>query len=138
MRVKPGEDVNTSELTTGIKFDGEKHRTDLIPVLPLIGLAELYRVGALKYDDRDWEKGMAFTQVYGAALRHLFAWWNGEEYDPENGQHHLDAATFNIFALREYLLRNKGEDDRPHHEGPTVSEMVAEMRAVQAACQPDE
>ena len=125
-------DVN--EDTPGFKYDADKARMDLIPVLPLMSLAELYRIGAEKYRDRNWETGgMEFSRVYGAALRHIYAWWNGEEFDPENGQHHLDAAVFNLFALREYVIRGKGEDDRPLHENeahPTTQEFLEELRAI--------
>ncbi len=97
----------------GTKLDAGKPRTDLIPVRPLLALAELYRRGAAKYADRNWEKGMKYSRLYSALLRHIFAFWNRESYDPE-GQHHLDSVAFCTFALREYQFEKTGQDDRPY------------------------
>ena len=102
-------------MKTGTKFDLGKPRMDLIPVAPLTALAKLYQTGAQKYADRNWEKGMLYSRLYAALLRHIFAFWNGEDYDPE-GQHHLDSVTFCAFALREYQFRETGKDDRPYRE----------------------
>ena len=97
----------------GTKFDSKKPRTDLIPVAPLMSLADLYRMGADKYADRNWEQGMEYSRLYGALLRHLFKWWGGEEIDKEDGQHHLDSVAFCALGLREYTIKNTGTDDRP-------------------------
>jgi len=108
---------------SGIKFDN-KARTDLIPIRPLMSLANLYKIGAEKYEDRNWEKGMKFSLLYRALLRHLFAFWDGEDFDPEDGQHHLDSVAFHVFALREYVERGIGEDDRPHVQPQKKEESV--------------
>lgn len=97
----------------GVKYDDDKLRMDLIPVGPLRVLAGVYTVGAQKYSDRNWEKGLAYHRIYGATLRHLTAWWGLEEKDPEDGQHHLAAAAWGIFALLEYLETHPEMDDRP-------------------------
>jgi len=85
---------------------------DLIPVYPLQELAKVYTIGAAKYNDRNWEAGLEFGRVYAAMLRHATSWWNGEECDPQDGQHHLASVAWCAFALLEYLHRNTGKDDR--------------------------
>lgn len=97
----------------GKKFDKDKLRMDLIPILPLKKLAEVFTIGAKKYDERNWEKGMLFSRLYGALLRHVTAFWNGESIDPDDGQHHLASVAWCAFALMELEEKKPEFDDRP-------------------------
>lgn len=101
--------------TKAVKFDEGKVRMDLIPVRPLRGIADVLTQGALKYGDRNWEKGLDFSRIYAAALRHLTAWWDGEDKDPEDGLLHLDHAAANMMFLSEFVKRQIGTDDRPKY-----------------------
>ena len=94
------------------KNDGGKLRYDLIPVYPIERLAEVYSIGAVKYDDRNWERGMVWGRVFRAMLSHAWKWWRGETYDPVDGQHHLASVAWCAFALMEYEHRRVGTDDR--------------------------
>ena len=99
-----------------VKLDKDKIRTDLIPVLPLEQIARVLTYGAKKYSDRNWEKGFDFSRCYGAALRHLFSWWDGEDTDAESNLSHLAHAMCCLLFLQEYQLRHTGNDDRPHKQ----------------------
>ena len=103
----------------GAKYDGEKTRWELLPYDAIEEVARVYTMGAHKYADRNWEKGIAYSRILGALQRHLTAWYQGERYDPENGQPHLASVVWNGLALLAYELRgmNAGEfDDRPISE----------------------
>lgn len=100
------------KIEAGRKDDGGKLRFDLIPVYPLERLAEVYTIGAKKYADRNWEKGMSWGRIFAAMCRHAFKWWGGEIYDPVDGQHHLSSVAWCAFALMEYEHKKKGTDDR--------------------------
>lgn len=102
-----------SEPEVGIKHDDGKPRFDLIPARPLVALADLYRIGAAKYDDRNWENGIAFSRLFAALQRHAWAWWGGEERDPVDGQHHMSSVAWCAFAIQELLETKPGFDDRP-------------------------
>lgn len=106
-------DIKLAELPQGAKFDTGKLRYDLIPPEALEGLALVYTIGANKYADRNWEKGISFGRVFAALMRHAWKWWLGEERDPD-GQHHLDSVAWCAFALRTYIARSnmKQFDDR--------------------------
>jgi hypothetical protein len=69
--------------------------------------------GAAKYGPRNWEKGMAWHRPYSAAMRHLWAWWMGEDRDQETGLSHLAHALCCIMFLMAYVKRGGGTDDRP-------------------------
>ena len=97
----------------GIKHDAGKARFDLIPPKVLIDLADIYTYGAEKYEDRNWEKGMAYSRVYGAVQRHLNAYWGGQDLDEESGLPHLMHAAFGLFALQQFATTHPELDDRP-------------------------
>lgn len=98
----------------GLRYNKDKPRMDLLPWDVLLELANHYRVGAAKYEERNWEKGLPWNSgTMASLLRHVAAWSNGEDIDPENGQHHDLAILWNAAALVAYRLRGVGTDDRP-------------------------
>ena len=97
----------------GRKDDGDKVRLELLPSEIIEALGKVLTFGAVKYDDRNWEKGMKWSRVFGAAMRHMWAWWRGEKADPETGYSHLWHAAACISFLVAYEERQVGEDDRP-------------------------
>jgi hypothetical protein len=96
----------------GRKDDTGKLRFDLIPVYPLQEIARVYTIGAAKYADRNWEKGMSWGRIFAAMMRHGWAWWGGETHDPTDGQHHLASVVWCAMALMEYEKKKLGTDDR--------------------------
>lgn len=97
----------------GRKNDDGKLRFDLIPVRPLCAIAEVFTTGAQIYDDRNWENGLRWGRVFAAMMRHAFAWWGGERYDPDGGQDHLSSVAWCAMALMEYQETHPDLDDRP-------------------------
>jgi hypothetical protein len=96
-----------------VKYDGLKPRVDLIPPEVIFAMGEMFRHGAEKYDDRNWEKGMKWSRVFGSTIRHLWAWWGGEDIDPESKRPHLYSAACCVAMLVAYRERKIGIDDRP-------------------------
>ena len=97
----------------GQKFDSDKLRYDLLPPELLEEVARVLAFGAEKYSARNWELGMQWSRPFGAMMRHMWAWWGGEDKDPETGYSHLAHAACCIAFLVAYERRNAGEDDRP-------------------------
>lgn len=100
-------------ITEGQKFDSDKLRYELLPPELLEEVARVLTFGAKKYADRNWELGMKWSRPFGALMRHMWAWWRGEEKDPETGYSHLSHAACCIAFLVSYEARNVGTDDRP-------------------------
>lgn len=98
--------------TEGVKADQGKARYDLIPPEYLQGCAEILTFGAEKYAPRNWELGMDWGRVYGALQRHLWAWWGGQDNDPETGKSHLWHAACCLAFLMAYEQRGIGTDTR--------------------------
>jgi hypothetical protein len=101
----------------GRKDDTGKARFDLLPVKPLFKVAEVYTIGAKKYDDRNWEKGIKWGRIFAAMLRHAWNWWCGEKLDPEDGQHHLASVAWCALTLMEFEETHPELDDRPVQKG---------------------
>lgn len=103
----------------GMKFDSEKKlRFELIPVRAFEEIVKVFTLGAKKYEDRNWERGLKWGRVLGACMRHLWAFWRGEEYDSEFGLSHLAHAACDIIFLLHYFLYYKKYrqfDDRPKY-----------------------
>ena len=97
----------------GRKYDKDKNPLELLPVDALEHVGWILQHGAKKYEPRNWEKGMAWGRLYGAALRHLFAFWRHEDIDEETELGHLAHAACCILFLLSYQLRSVGTDDRP-------------------------
>jgi hypothetical protein len=97
----------------GLKYDQGKLRYDLIPPDALEEIAKVYTLGAEKYGDRNWEKGLRWGRIFGAVFRHFIAWAKGEDADEETGLHPLAHAAWGCLTLLAYAKRNIGEDDRP-------------------------
>ena len=99
---------------TGRKDDSGKTRLDLLPPELLFGVGEVLGFGARKYAPRDWEKGIAYSRVFAALMRHMWAWWRGEDKDAETGLPHLWHAGCCISFLIAFEARGHIDlDDRP-------------------------
>lgn len=96
-----------------MKYDAGKVRYELFPGDALYGISTILTFGAKKYEDRGWEKGMEWSRVFGALMRHMWAWWGGEKLDPETEKSHLWHAGCCIVFLIAYEMRGTGKDDRP-------------------------
>ena len=99
-------------LDEGAKFDQEKSRYDLIDPYALDVLAQIYTYGANKYTDNNWRKGMRYGRIFAAMMRHAWAFWRGEDNDPESGLPHLGHAMWQCLTLLHYHRFKIGEDDR--------------------------
>lgn len=97
---------------SGVKFDGEKTRLDLLPFRAVRVVGDVLTFGAKKYKDNNWRGGMKWGRLMGAALRHIFAFMCGEDKDPESGIHHLGHASCDLLFVLEYFITGTGEDDR--------------------------
>lgn len=102
-----------SKKPAGIKNDQRKLRLELIPTESLRQQAAAMTVGAIKYGDNNWRGGLSYSRLYGAAMRHLTAFWDGETHCPEDGQPHLGAALACIGMLAAHHQQGLGTDDRP-------------------------
>jgi hypothetical protein len=96
----------------GLKYDGNKPRMELVPDRAIEDVAKVLTFGAAKYAAHNWRKGIDYSRLLGAALRHIHAWNRGETLDPESGLNHLAHATCDLMMILEQDYTNPERDDR--------------------------
>lgn len=75
-------------------------------------IANVLAFGAKKYAKHNWRKGLEYSRLLDAALRHLLAFADGEDNDPESGLSHIAHAGCCVMFLL-WMSRNRTDlDDR--------------------------
>ncbi len=86
----------------------------LVPESATAQEAEAMRLGASKYGAYNWRSKAVKASVYVSALRrHLAAWFDREDNDPESGLSHLAHARANLGILLDAEHCGQLIDDRP-------------------------
>ena len=86
-----GKTVDKTKLIRGYKAgkDEGKPRFSLIPADVLKEVAKVFTQGAKKYDDRNFEKGIPYSELLDAMHRHWTDVACRTDIDPEWNLHHL-------------------------------------------------
>lgn len=107
------------QFTTGAVRDTAegKSRPDLISPYAQMRKGDWLRLGAEKYDERNWEKGMKISRCIASICRHLFQYMMGA-----TNEDHLAAIGVNVEFIMHYEamiergLLPKELDDMPKYE----------------------
>ena len=70
-----------------------KGRCDLLPAVALLRLAKHFEAGAVKYGERNWEKGIPVNSFIDSGMRHLLKYMDGQ-----TDEDHLCAAAWNLLC----------------------------------------
>lgn len=106
----PGCPDNNPKTQYGVK----KPPLALIPSPALIHLAMAMGLGASKYGPYNWRENNVSSSVYvNAAERHLRAWLDGEDDEPESGASHLGHVMACCAILLDAMAVGNLNDDRP-------------------------
>jgi hypothetical protein len=98
--------------TGALKFDSGKPGMNLLSREALEQIALVMDFGKQKYDAHNWRKGFQWSRPLSAAMRHIMAFNDGEDKDPESGLSHLAHAACCIMFLLEFEKTHKDLDDR--------------------------
>lgn len=81
-------------------------------VMAEVGVAMLE--GAAKYGRHNYRvAGVRASVYYDGVMRHLMAWWEGEDIDPDSGMSHIVKAITSLAVLRDAMHQSMWADDRP-------------------------
>ena len=98
-------------------------------VLAEIGVAMLE--GASKYGRHNYRAVSVRGSVYyDGVMRHLMAWWEGEDIDPDSGMSHVTKAITSLVVLRDAMMQGKFTDDRPPRALPFYPALNAGAAAI--------
>jgi hypothetical protein len=85
-----------------------------IPSGPVMEMGLAMLEGARKYGRHNYRTaGVRGSVYYDAIIRHLKAWWEGQDNDPDSDLHHLVKIMACCAVLRDSMLRKNWIDDRP-------------------------
>ncbi|MBQ8508061.1 MAG: hypothetical protein IJ466_11610 [Clostridia bacterium] len=105
-----------TEFTTGAQRDmhAGKGRFDLLPWHAIHDVAKHCEEGALKYGERNVDRGIPQHSFIDSAFRHLKKYWTGETDEP-----HLRAAAWNILWALEQETTHPDLVDMPEKNADT-------------------
>ena len=90
--------------------------------------AWVHKLGAEKYGPFNWrETGVCATTYVAAIMRHLNAWRDGEDLDPESGISHIAHVACSCNILLDAKHCNTLQDDR--YRKPTNPHRGSEFKA---------
>lgn len=79
-------------------------------VQPALKLSE----GGYKYGTYNWrDTAIVATTYYDATRRHLDAWFEGQDIDPDSNLHHLAGAIASLIVALDGIQQGMFIDDRP-------------------------
>src|SRR5689334_23210509 len=96
----------------GIKHDNGKPQLSLLTYESLSAEARALMYGAKKYEKNNYKKGMDWSRIIDALMRHTAAFNAKEDIDPESGLSHVDHIKACAGMLAYYVAKNVGNDDR--------------------------
>jgi len=108
-------DIRSGELVrdeAATKLDNGKPELAIVPEEMLALAARAFSYGAKKYARNNYKKGMSWTRLLDASLRHIYAFSHGEDTDPESGESHIAHALASLGMLAYHLKHHKDKDNR--------------------------
>lgn len=107
--------MSTSKPNPKQKMGDKKIPLHLVPASVKIALANGLKEGAVKYGAWNWRDQPIQLMTYvGSLERHLAAWIEGEEVDPDgDGKTHLEGAVASLAIIIDAIKANTFIDDRP-------------------------
>lgn len=106
------DEIRVTDPVTGGQKGQKLSQLGAIDPQSIMEVAKVAGFGAQKYERMNFMRGYAWSLSYDAMQRHLHAFWNGEEVDPESSLPHLAHAAWHCCALLSFSQRNLGTDDR--------------------------
>lgn len=101
---------------TDIGPKSARHNTGKINPIELdpsfiMGMAEVLTKSRVKYPEFNWALPTKLSTPYQSLFRHLMAFQSGEDFDPEDGCHHMLKVAVNAMFIHYHSLNNNEESD---------------------------
>ena len=125
----------SERLERALRYNVDKSQLHFILAFPqaLRAVADITTYGSHKNEMYNFLKGASSSESVSSLLRHLDAWWRGEELDPESKLHHLAHLAWNALRLCDEHLRGTSIDDRP----VALRKQVAPKEEAESVSEPD-
>lgn len=110
----------------GIKRDTGKPSLSLLDRTALEQISKVLDFGAEKYDAHNWRKGIRYTRLIDAMLRHIHAFNDGENTDPESGLSHMAHVGCCVMFLL-WMEKNRQDLDDRHNMAKALGQIEHEL-----------
>ena len=112
--------MKPTDLDTSVKASNPKDSIGIrkaplstVPMGVMVEVGVGMLEGAAKYGRHNYRAiGIRSSVYFDAAMRHLIAWWEGEDIDPDSGLSHITKALCTLTVLRDAQMQGKCSDDR--------------------------
>ena len=111
---KPSVTVDPPKNDPKAAFGNAKPSVSCIPPVAIFAMGQAMQSGADKYGAFNWRSTTVNASVYyNAVQRHLMAWWDGQESDPDTAASHLGHAMAGMALILDGQSLGVLNDDRP-------------------------
>ena len=109
--VKYATEEQVNEVISGYasRFNAGKPQWSIVDFKSLEPMVRVLEFGSVKYSRDNWKKGMPINEICDSLMRHLVAYMDGEELDPESGLSHIGHIQCNAMFLS--YMENKNKND---------------------------
>lgn len=108
-----------SKKELGSRFNSGKLKWSLVSFKALEPMVRVLMFGAEKYDSWNWTKGLSYIEITESMQRHIYAFLQGEDDDPESKLSHVGHILCNAMFLSYMFLLRKDLDDR--YKDPNIN-----------------
>ena len=91
-----------------LRYNEGKLRWSLVDFKSLEDMVKVLEMGAIKYSEDNWKKGLPTKEILDSTMRHLVSLMNGEFNDKESSLPHIGHLQANLMFLS-YMMREKPE-----------------------------
>ncbi len=97
-----------------------------VPPIGFFALGAAMKDGEGKYGRFNWRStGSTSSVFFDAMMRHLLAWWEGEDHASDSGVHHLGHLQAGAAILLDSELHGVLNDDRDEYSGIGINEIMS-------------
>ena len=105
-------ELSIPEPERSLRYNNGKPDFSLLPMSTLTEVVRVLEYGASKYERNNWLKPTSWDVSFACLMRHMSAWQDGEDDDPESGRSHLAHAACNILQMLHQLEHHPEELER--------------------------
>lgn len=93
----------------------QKRQSQFTPIAVLNEVHDGMTEGAEKYGAYNWrETKIQMSDYFDSTIRHMTAWFDGEDLDPDSQISHISKTIAGLFVLRDAMITGNCLDDRPN------------------------
>jgi hypothetical protein len=123
--------VSTKETNPKDAVGTRKAPLSVVPMNVVAEAGAAMLEGALKYGRHNYrDAGIRESVYFDGTMRHLIAYWEGEDIDPDSGVSHLTKAIASLLVWRDAQMNGYATDDRPPKARPFYPDLNARAAAL--------